>query len=105
MVKSDLDCKKSPAGTPQDARGACPKRKSAQKDAVSPKTEYGSSQNHASTLPQKQALTRKDIRAEYGWSERATARLEKRGILVASKIFRKRFYLRSDVEACLRNNK
>ena len=56
-------------------------------------------------LPLKQALTRKDIRAEFGWSEKSTARLEKRGLLVPSKLFRKRLYLRRDVEACIRDSK
>jgi hypothetical protein len=56
-------------------------------------------------LPIKQTLTRKEIRAQYGWSERSTARLEKRGLLVASKLFRKRLYLRTDVEACVRESK
>lgn len=67
--------------------------------------ESGTSTGERQPLSTKQALTRREIRAEYGWSERSTARLEQRGLLVPSKLFGKRFYLRTDVEACIRESK
>jgi len=55
------------------------------------------------TIIQKQALTRKDIRAEYSVSEKTISRWEKRG-LRASKLMRKRLYLRADIEQFIINS-
>ena len=50
-------------------------------------------------------LKRKEILWEYGLSPRSVRRLEQRGLLVPSKIFRHCLYKRADIEACLEEAK
>ena len=52
---------------------------------------------------QKQALTRKDVRAEYSVSEKTVSRWEKRG-LRSSKLMRTRLYMRNDIENFIRGS-
>ncbi len=55
----------------------------------------------AGVLASKQLLSRKQVRAEYSWSERSTRRLEQRGLLVPVILFRTRLYRRIDLDRCV----
>ncbi len=52
-----------------------------------------------------QLVTRRDISADCRWSERTTARLEKRGLLQPLILLGKKFYLREDVDRLVRESK
>lgn len=53
----------------------------------------------------RRTLTRKDIELEYGMCSRSIRRLELRKLLTPLKLFRKKLYLREDVEACFTGSK
>jgi hypothetical protein len=64
-----------------------------------------SGSTHAASADGKRTLTRKDILREYGVCSRSVRRLELRQLLVPLKLFKKKLYLRQDVEACFEGSK
>lgn len=100
------------ASSPVGSAGQQPSPHSAaHKDAGSPKEKHKPKKRGMYTAPPgypwgvKTWLTRLEIGYEYSMCPRTIRNLEKRGLLVGSKISRHCIYKRCDVEACLEAGK